>query len=189
MEKIVIASNNAGKLREIREILGDRFELLSLKDAGLTVDVEENGSTFEENAIIKAKAVYELCGIPALADDSGLAVDALGGAPGIFSARYAGGHGDDGANNALVLKNMEGVTDRACKFVAAVALYRGDDCITAIGETRGTLLPAPEGAQGFGYDPLFFSDDLQKSFGLATDAEKNSVSHRGRALRALVQKL
>lgn len=186
MQKIIIATNNAGKLREIREILGDRFGILSLKEAGIVCDAEETGATFQENAVIKARAVYELSGLPAIADDSGLEVKALGGAPGIFSARFAGRHGDDGANNALLLEKMRGVSDRACRFVSAVALYRGaDDCLVATGETYGRLLTAPDGDNGFGYDPLFYSLDLQKSFGRATEAEKNAVSHRFRALKNL----
>ena len=190
MQKIVIATNNAGKLREIREILGDRFEILSLNDVGLKIDVEETGATFAENALIKARAVFDLCGVPALADDSGLEVDALGGAPGVYSARYAGGHGDDGANNALLLENMRAASDRSCRFVSAVVLYRGaDDYLTAYGATYGTLLYAPDGNNGFGYDPLFFSKDLGKSFGRASQEEKNSVSHRCRALKNLEEQL
>lgn len=190
METIIIASNNQGKLREIRAILGDRFHLITLRDAGLDVDVEETGATFAENALIKAKAVYELSGLPALADDSGLEVDALGGAPGVYSARYAGGHGDDAANNALLLTDMETAADRRCRFVSAVVLYRGaNDWLTATGITEGVLLRAPDGTGGFGYDPLFFSNDLQKSFGRAAAEEKNAVSHRARALAALREQL
>lgn len=190
MEKIVAATNNAGKLREIREILDGIYEVVSLKDLRLNVDAEETGATFEENALIKARAVFLAANLPALADDSGLCVDALDGAPGVYSARYSGENASDKENNALLLKNMEGISDRDAKFVSAVVLYRGEnDYITATGETAGRILLSPEGSGGFGYDCLFFSAALGKSFGLATAEEKNSVSHRAAALRALTQKL
>lgn len=191
MNKIVVASGNQGKLREIAEIFKG-YEIVSMKEAGFCGDIEENGASFEENALIKARAVCEALGVAALADDSGLCVEALGGAPGIYSARYAGVHGDDAQNNALLLKNLEGVPEerRGAYFESCVALcLPGGENYTATGRTYGRILFAPEGCEGFGYDPLFFSDELGKSFGIADAAEKNAVSHRGKALAALSEKI
>ena len=191
MEKIVVASGNKGKLREIAEIFRGA-EVVSMKEAGFVGDIEENGATFEENALIKAKAVCQTLGAPALADDSGLCVDALDGAPGVYSARYAGGHGDDAANNALLLKNLSGKAEgeRTAYFESCVALCLPDGrSFTASGRTYGKILSVPEGENGFGYDPLFFSDELGKSFGIASAEEKNAVSHRAKALAALSEKI
>ncbi len=190
MEKIIVATSNAGKLKEIKEILGDGYEVLSMGQMGFTDDVEETGATFYENALIKAKTVSEALNLPALADDSGLEVDALGGAPGIFSARYSGEPCDNARNRALLLKNMQGVTDRKANFTCCMVMYKpSGEIVTAEGKTYGSILAAECGDNGFGYDSLFFSDDLQKSFGMATEDEKNSVSHRARALHALIEKL
>ncbi len=187
-QRLVVASGNAHKLKEIAEIFTD-FAVLSQKEMGFYEEVAETGATFLENAVIKAKAAAQALGVPALADDSGLCVDALGGAPGIFSARYAGGHGDDEANRALLLKNLEGVENRRAHFTSALALvYPDGEILTVEGHTYGEILYAEEGKGGFGYDPIFKSDDLGKSFGLASAEEKNSVSHRGRALQALLAK-
>lgn len=191
MEKIVVASGNKGKLREIAEIFRGA-EVVSMKEAGFVGDIEENGATFEENALIKAKAVCQALGAPALADDSGLCVDALDGAPGVYSARYAGGHGDDAANNALLLKNLSGKAEgeRTAYFESCVALCLPDGrSFAASGRTYGKILSVPEGENGFGYDPLFFSDELGKSFGIASAEEKNAVSHRAKALAALSEKI
>ncbi len=191
MKKIVVASGNKGKLREIAEIFRGA-EVVSMKEAGFVGDIEENGATFEENALIKAKAVCQALGAPALADDSGLCVDALDGAPGVYSARYAGGHGDDAANNALLLKNLSGKAEgeRTAYFESCVALCLPDGrSFTASGRTYGKILSVPEGENGFGYDPLFFSDELGKSFGIASAEEKNAVSHRAKALAALSEKI
>ena len=189
--KLVIASNNPNKVREIKTIIGDFFaEVYTLKDLGIDVDVEETGTTFMENALIKAKAISDMTNMCALADDSGLCVNALDGAPGVYSARYAGEEHDDKKNNALLLKNLEGKSDRSAYFVSTVVLYYPDGThIDAEGRTEGTILFAPEGNNGFGYDPLFYSLDLKKSFASAAPEEKNAVSHRGRALNALKQKL
>lgn len=184
---IVAATGNAHKLKEIRAILPD-FEILSEKEAGFDGEVEETGATFIENALIKARAVSQATGKPALADDSGLCVEALGGAPGVFSARYSGGN--DADNRALLLKNMQDKAVRNAYFASAVALVFPDGKeVIAEGRTHGKILYAESGENGFGYDPLFYSDDLGKSFGEATDEEKNGVSHRGRALRDLAEKL
>ena len=151
--------------------------------------MEETGVTFEENALIKARAACSALGLPVLADDSGICVEALEGAPGVYSARYCGWHADDKSNRALLLKNMEGKDNRTAYFCSSIALVFPDGTeLTAEGRTYGKLLTAECGDGGFGYDPIFFSDDLQKSFGVATAEEKNSVSHRYRALCALREK-
>lgn len=187
--KLAIATNNQHKLQEIRAILGDSFEeLLSLKDLGIDVDVEETGSTLEENALIKARAILALSGIATLADDTGLMVDALRGAPGVYSARYAGEEHDDAKNRALLLKNLDGVKDRSAHFATVIALcYPDGKTLTASGRVNGEILLSERGTEGFGYDSLFFSTELGKTFAEATQAEKNSVSHRGRALRAMLE--
>ena len=183
--EVVIASNNANKIREIKAVLGDFFtEFNSLKDKGIDIEIEETADTFEGNARLKAEAVAKLTGLPALSDDSGLEVEALNGAPGVYSARYSGGSSKD--NNELLLKNMEGKTDRRCRFVTVIVLKFPDGReIVARGETTGNLLEKEQGQGGFGYDPLFLSDDLGITFAEATPEEKNSVSHRGRALSKL----
>lgn len=189
--KLVIASNNAHKIAEIKTIIGGFFEeIYSLKELDLSIDPEETGTTFEENALLKARAVTEATGMCALSDDSGLCVKALNGAPGVYSARYAGVGHDDAENNALLLKNLRGQTDRTAYFVSCVVLtYPDGKEIIAEGRTYGSILTELKGNNGFGYDPLFYSDDLKKSFGEASAEEKNAVSHRGRALAALKEKL
>lgn len=187
-ETLVVATGNAHKLREIAEIFTD-FEVVGQKSLGFDGDVEETGETFAENALIKARAAAQALHCVALADDSGLCVDALGGAPGVRSARYAGGHGDDQKNRALLLKNLENETDRRAHFTSAVALVFPDGKeLVAEGKTYGQILRGEVGNGGFGYDPIFYSDDLKKSFGEATAAEKNAVSHRFRSLTALLAK-
>ncbi len=188
--KIAIATNNPNKLREIRAILGGFFdEALSLADLGIDIDIEETGTTLTENALIKARTIRDLTGLPALADDSGLMVDALGGAPGVYSARYAGEEHDDKKNNALLLKNLEG-KPRDAKFCSVIALcYPDGRELTAEGSVRGGILEEERGTGGFGYDPLFFSPELGKTFAEATPEQKNSVSHRSRALRAMLELL
>jgi len=188
--KLIIASNNAHKVTEIKAILGDYYEqILSLKDAGVEIDVEEDADTFEGNALKKASEIFDAVDADAvLSDDSGLEVDALGGAPGVYSARYAGEGHDDAANNAKILENMKNVADekRTCRFVSAVALVRRDkQPIVVRGTVEGMLLHAPQGENGFGYDPLFFYEPFNKSFAELTAEEKNTVSHRKNALEAL----
>ena len=185
--RLVVATGNAHKLREIAEIFPD-FEVVSQKQMGFDEDVEETGTTFSENALIKARAASKALGCIALADDSGLCVDALGGAPGIYSARYCGYHGDDKKNRDVLLENMKDITGRAAHFTSAIALvYPDGKEIVVEGSTHGKILYQETGEGGFGYDCLFESDDLGKSFGLATAEEKNAVSHRFRALQALVK--
>ena len=184
-QRLAVATNNAHKLKEIAQIFTE-YEVISQRQAGFDEEVEETGETFEENALIKARAACKALGLVTLADDSGLCVNALGGAPGVYSARYCGHHGSDQENRALLLKNMEGVTDRSAYFKNASALvYPDGKELVAVGETHGYILLGEVGTGGFGYDPIFFSDDLQRSFGEATDEEKNSVSHRFRGLQAL----
>ena len=180
-KKIILATTNKGKLKEFQEILKD-YEIISMGQAGFKGEIEETGKTFSENALIKAKTVAESLGVPALADDSGICVDALGGAPGIYSARYSV-EGTDAANRELLLKNMEGETDRRARFVCALVYYEPNGkTLSVSGETEGEILFKEDGENGFGYDPIFFSYDLKKSMGQATSDEKNGVSHRARAI-------
>ena len=185
--RLVVASGNKNKLREIAEIFTD-FEVCSQKQMGFDEDVEETGVTFAENALIKARAASKALGEMVLADDSGLCVDALNGAPGVYSARYCGHHGSDEENRKVLMKNMEGVENRRAHFTSAIAIVYPDGReLVAEGHTYGEILPEETGDGGFGYDCLFFSDDLQKSFGVATAEEKNKVSHRFRALQAMLK--
>ena len=186
---LVVATGNLHKLREISEIFPE-YHVISQKEAGFNVDVAETGLTFSENAVIKAKAACKALNMPVIADDSGLCVEALNGAPGVYSARYAGEHGNDRANRALLLKNLQEKTDKSAYFECALALVAPDqEPIVVSGRTYGKILNEEEGTGGFGYDPIFFSDDLKKSFGLATAEEKNGVSHRYRALMQLKEVL
>lgn len=171
-------------------MLGDIFsEILTLSEAGLDIDIEETGKTFAENAFIKAKTVRDLAGLAALADDSGLEVEALDGAPGVYSARYAGEDQNDKNNIKKLLRVLDGQKNRKASFTTVLCLaYPSGEVVYAEGKTEGVILEEEQGENGFGYDPIFFSSDLNKSFGQATDEEKNSVSHRGRALKALLQK-
>ncbi len=186
-ECFVLASHNRAKLIEMRDILGELgIRVLSQAEAGVDVEPEETGSTFEENALIKARAVMEASGMPAVADDSGLAVDALGGAPGVYSARYGGGHDrTDAERNALLLKNMENEEHRSAKFVSVIAVAWPDGrVVTARGEVCGEIAREERGSNGFGYDPLFLLPDGRHMAELSSE-EKNSISHRGNALREL----
>ena len=192
--KVVLASHNPHKLVEIREILQPLgIDVVLESELGVAVEVEETGTTFAENAYLKAKAVMEATGLPALADDSGIAVKALGGAPGIYSARYGGDPTlDDWGRLQLLRQNTAQVPDgqRQAKFVAAIALVYPDGRQIAVqGEVHGELLRQPVGEGGFGYDPIFYYPPAGKSFAQLTAEEKNQVSHRARALRSLVEKL
>ena len=190
MKELVVASGNKGKLEEIKSILGDSYKVISMKDAGFVGDVEETGTTFYENAVIKAQAVSKALNKDVLADDSGLLVDALNGAPGVYSARYAGEHGNDKLNRDLLIKNLENATSRKAKFASSVVLYKtSGEIIDGYGETHGEILTEEIGTNGFGYDCIFLSYDLNKSFGVASSEEKNKVSHRYRALCDLRNKL
>ncbi len=188
MLEIVVATNNSNKLKEFRQILGHDYDVKSLKDLSINIDVEEDEDTFFGNALKKAKEVSAVTGKIALADDSGLMVDALGGAPGVYSARYSGENATDASNRAKLLKEMQGVENRTARFYASLVLYFPDGkIIQADGSTEGEILFEEVGENGFGYDSLFFSNDLGLSFGEATNEQKNAISHRGRALEKLVR--
>lgn len=185
--KIVAATTNAGKIREFQEILGELgYEVVSMHDEGIDVEVEETGTTFAENALIKARAVSMLCNYPVIADDSGLCVDALDGAPGIYSARFAGEDATDKDRNIKLLKAMENEENRKAQYVASIAFISPDGGeIVTEGTVEGEIMYEEQGSGGFGYDPLFMCTEIGKCFGLATPEEKNAVSHRGRALKEL----
>lgn len=188
--KFVLASHNRGKLKEMQEILGQLgVEVVLQSDLGLDLEPEENGTTFAENAAIKAKAVMEASGLPAIADDSGLCVDALNGAPGVWSARY-GGLDDDAARYRLLLNNLRGATSRAAHFHCfVVCCFPNGDVVTAQGDCPGTIAFVPMGEGGFGYDPVFFVPEKRKTFAQLSAEEKNAISHRGNALRAFAAEL
>ena len=190
MIEIIAATGNEHKVKEFREILGANYDIRSLKEIGLKLEVVEDADTFFGNALKKAKAISDITGKIVLADDSGLIVDALNGAPGVYSARYAGEDGNDFLNRQKLLKEMEGVKNRSARFKASIVLYfPNGEFIHAEGVTEGEILLKEEGNQGFGYDSLFYSLDLNESFGIASSKAKNAVSHRGRALEVLVEKL
>lgn len=200
---MILASRNQKKIKELDAILSASIpdiRILSLDDIGLMDDIEENGTTFEENALIKARTAMAAGGnrYPAVADDSGLAVDALDGAPGVYSARYAGGHGDDAANNELLLKHLENTSDekRTAQFVSVIACVFPDGReILVRGEAKGIMLREYRGEGGFGYDPLFLylpeneGEPQNKTFSEMNAEEKNLISHRGRAIKKLAEEL
>ena len=189
--KLVLASKNEKKLREMNDILsGMGVEVCLQADVGINIDVEETGTTFEENSRLKAQAVMEASGLPAIADDSGLCVDALNGAPGVYSARYGGEELTDEGRYRMLLENMRGQMTRTAKFVSVITCcFPNGDVLTARGECPGTIAFAPMGEGGFGYDPVFFLPKLKKTFAQLAPEEKNAVSHRGRALEAFQAKL
>ena len=188
--KFILASQNRHKLVEMQSILSAHgVEVVLQGDLGLHVEVEETGSSFAENAMLKAKAVMEASGLPAIADDSGLCVDALGGAPGVYSARYGGPGLDDVGRYRLLLENMKG-QPRGAKFVSVITCcFPNGDVLTARGECPGTIAFAPMGEGGFGYDPVFFIPSLKKTFAQLTPEEKNAISHRGKALEQFQKEL
>ena len=192
-EKVVIASNNRKKITEITAIL-EQLNIRAVSQAELNIicEPEETGTTFRENARIKALAVYALCGLPTIADDSGLEVDALDGQPGVYSARYGTPDLDDAGRNALLLENMAGAFDpaRSARFVSAICLALGDDSfVESEGSVSGRILHTPAGAGGFGYDPLFYVESLGMTFAESSAEEKNKISHRAVALRLFAQQL
>ena len=182
--KFVLASKNPHKLTEFQRILGDmNVEVVLESEVGADVDVEETGETFEENSLLKAKAVMEATGLPAIADDSGLCVTALAGGPGVYSARYGGEGLSDADRYRLVLEALKGQVDRSAKFLSVVtACFPNGNVLVARGECPGTIAYAPQGENGFGYDTVFFVPALRKTFAQMTAEEKNSISHRGKAL-------
>jgi XTP/dITP diphosphohydrolase len=197
MKKIIVASNNGHKIQEIKEILSELpIGVLSLEEAGIDIDVEETGKTFMENALIKASEIYNVIEnkeeYMVLSDDSGLEVDALGGAPGVFSARFAGEHGNSKKNNDKLLDLLKGKNydERKARFVCAIVLIVDSDRIIKVqGESEGYIGDSEKGPVGFGYDPLFYVPEFNKTFAEMSSADKNGISHRGRALQKLLKEL
>ena len=191
MTKFVLASHNPGKLKEMSAILEDLgVEVVLPSQVGVDAEVEETGETFEANALLKAKAVCQAAGLPAIADDSGLCVDALSGAPGVYTARYGGEGLTDAQRYTLLLNALRGQTNRVAHFVSVVACaFPNGDTLTAEGRCDGTIAFAPMGTEGFGYDPVFFVPELRKTFAQMDGAEKASISHRGKALQAFSKEL
>ncbi len=187
--RIIAATGNVGKIREIKKIFSDdNVEIISMGELGIDIDIEENGTTFEENSLIKARTIAKMTGEIALADDSGLCVDALGGAPGIYSARYAGDDATDEERIEKLLKELSDEENRNAKFVSVIAVVFPDGReMTASGEVKGKIAYEIFGNGGFGYDPVFISDELGKTFGQATADEKNRISHRARAIKKMYQ--
>ncbi|MDE6038703.1 MAG: non-canonical purine NTP diphosphatase [Paramuribaculum sp.] len=190
MEKeIVFATNNLHKLSEIRRIMGDQWHILSLADINCNEDIPETADTLRGNAELKARFVKERYGYDCFADDTGLLVDALDGAPGVYSARYAGPGHDSAANMALLLENLRGVTDRKAHFSTVIALIQGEEMLTFEGRVDGTITETPSGIDGFGYDPIFRPDGHEETFAQMSADQKNAISHRGRATAQLIQHL
>lgn len=189
MKQLVFATNNPHKLQEIRAILGSDFLVKGLCDIGCTEDIPETADTLEGNAAIKARYVKEHYGYDCFADDTGLEVTALGGAPGVYSARYAGPGHDSAANVALLLENMKNENDRTARFRTVIALTEGDEIKEFEGIVNGRIIESLRGDGGFGYDPVFVPDGYDMTFAELSAEEKNSISHRGRAVAALLQYL
>ena len=192
--KLIIASNNKHKIYEIKKILGGKFdEILSVREAGIEHETVEDGETFMENAVKKASEMASISGFAALADDSGICAHALGGEPGIYSARYSGmngGHGDDAANNALLLERLSDKDDKSAHYTCAMALaYPDGSLVTAEGYMYGSITPDARGEHGFGYDPIFVPDGEDRTVAEMSDEEKNAISHRANALALLLGKL
>ena len=189
--KLIIASNNKHKIYEIKKILGERFEeILSLSEAGIKHETVEDGKTFMENAVKKAREIAEISHEAALADDSGICAHALGGEPGIYSARYSGGHGNDTDNNNLLIKNLSDKEDKGAHYTAAVALVFPDGkVVSAEGYMYGTIIDTPRGDRGFGYDPIFVPTGEERTVAEMSDEEKNAISHRANALKNLLEML
>lgn len=216
MQKLIIATHNKGKLKEFKEIFKDKFEVLSLPYNGFDCEIEESGKTFYENALIKARTIFENTGELSLGDDSGLCVNALDGAPGLYSARFGGENLTQMEKNKLLIDSLAPFEDKSAKFVCTLVLYgkvtdksektdkissdysdyvgNGKNSELGViaageGETRGKIIDKEKGDNGFGYDPIFYSDELEKTFGEATEDEKNEVSHRSRAIKSLLKDL
>ena len=189
--RLIIASNNAHKIYEIKKILGEKFdEIVSLKEAGIDHETVEDGSSFMENAVKKAREIAEISGCHALADDSGICAHALDNAPGIFSARFAGAHGDDEANNRLLLEKLREKEDKTAHYTCAMALcYPDGSLVTAEGYMYGSITYDVRGERGFGYDPLFVPVGEDRTVAQMTDDEKNAISHRSKALALLLERL
>lgn len=186
---LVFATNNLHKLKELRQMVGDRITILSLKDINCFDEIPEDFSTLEENAVQKAKFVKEKYGFDCFADDTGLEVDSLGGAPGVRSARYAGEEHDSKANMNLLLRNMEGKTDRKARFRTVIALIQGEEIKLFEGKVEGNIMEKPSGDSGFGYDPIFQPLGWNRTFAEVSEKEKNEISHRGMAVKNLIEYL
>lgn len=189
LKKLVFATHNQNKLKEIQQMLGVEFELLSLSDIGCVDDIPETADTLEGNALQKARFVREKFGLDVFADDTGLMVDALGGAPGVYSARYAGPQRDARDNISKLLSELEGRNNRSARFVTAIALLYGDDEQVFTGEVEGRIINDLRGEGGFGYDPVFMPEGYSQTFAEMDAVAKNSISHRGRAFRKLIDHL
>ena len=187
MRKLIFATNNAHKLGEVQALLGDAFELVTLRECGITEDIPETAETLEGNALQKARYVYSKTGLDCFADDTGLEVDALGGAPGVHSARYATDGHDFAANNRLLLKNLEGVKERTARFRTVIALILDGVEYTFEGRVEGVIATEESGSEGFGYDPLFVPSGEIITFAQMSAEAKNAISHRGRAVAELVK--
>lgn len=190
--KVVFATKNENKLKEIRQILGPDFEVISMKDAGVDIDIEEDGETFEENAIKKAEAVMQVCNEIVFADDSGLEIDYLNGEPGVHSARYMGEDTPYSVKNQNILERLSGArgSQRSARFVCAVAAaIPGKYTIIAQETIEGEIAKEPKGENGFGYDPIFYVPKFKRTTAELTMEQKNKVSHRGKALRAIVERI
>jgi XTP/dITP diphosphohydrolase len=186
---LLFASHNAGKATEIRSMLGDRFRVITLDEAGIHQDIPETGSTLEENAIIKAEYGAQISRLPCFGDDSGLLVDALQGAPGVYSARYAGEPSNSEANIRKLLSEMRNVENRTAVFRTVIAICRAGEVLLFQGECKGRITSEPHGSSGFGYDPVFIPEGASRTFGEMTLAEKNVFSHRARAFEAFLDYL
>ena len=187
MRKLIFATNNAHKLGEVQALLGDDFELVTLRECGITEDIPETAETLEGNALQKARYVYSKTGLDCFADDTGLEVDALGGAPGVHSARYATDGHDFAANNRLLLKNLEGAKERTARFRTVIALILDGVEYTFEGRVEGVIATEESGSEGFGYDPLFVPSGEITTFAQMSAEAKNAISHRGRAVAELVK--
>jgi XTP/dITP diphosphohydrolase len=189
MPRYLLCTGNPGKAAELRALLPVGIELVTLTEAGLPTDLPETGDTLEANALQKARYAHERSGLPCIADDTGLEVDALNGAPGVLSARYAGEAKDPAANMAKLLHELQGVTDRSARFRTVIALVDGEGERTFEGEVRGTITEAPRGTGGFGYDPVFLPEMSDLTFAELDPRRKNAISHRGMAVWKLVRAL
>lgn len=185
--KLVFATNNAHKLREVSQVVGDKFTLITPRECGIDEDIPEEQPTLEGNALQKARYIYARTGLDCFADDTGLEVDALGGEPGVRSARYATDGHDDEANKRLLLERMQGVEARGAQFRTAIALIIGGKEYLFEGIVRGNITTEEQGEGGFGYDPLFVAEGCEQSFAEMTAEAKNAISHRGRAVRKLAE--
>ncbi len=184
---LCLATNNAHKVEELQSLLGDAFEIKTLKDIGCTEDIEETGTTFLENSLIKAGYVFRKYGMNVLADDSGLEVSALGGRPGVYSARYAGEPSDATANNRKLMKEMEGVTDRSARFRTVITLILNGETHTFDGEVTGKIKETFNGEEGFGYNPVFIPDGFEATFHEMTFEQRSRLNHRGRAMEKVLE--